>query len=255
MNLVTNAAESMTDGTGQIQLRTGVVQLDALPAKVLFADSMTPGQHVYFEVSDTGCGMNAETCERIFDPFFTTKFTGRGLGLAAVAGIVRAHRGGIEVESKPDVGTRFRVLLPASEGHVAQSTVEHPPVDGWRTSGMALVIDDDEGVRELAEDILRRTGMTVLTASDGHEGVKLFGIHADAIRLVLLDRTMPALSGSDTFAAIRALRSDAKVVLVSGYSEERATADLALQGLAGFLGKPFLPEALVARVREVLEGS
>jgi DNA-binding NtrC family response regulator len=133
--------------------------------------------------------------------------------------------------------------------------VEHPPVDGWRTSGMALVIDDDEGVRDLAEDILRRTGMTVLTASDGHEGVKLFGIHADAIRLVLLDRTMPALSGSDTFAAIRALRPDAKVVLVSGYSEERATADLTFQGLAGFLGKPFLPEALVARVREVLEGS
>ncbi|MFQ5417994.1 MAG: response regulator, partial [Myxococcota bacterium] len=123
-----------------------------------------------------------------------------------------------------------------------------------RTAGTVLVIDDDVGVRELARDLLRRAGMWVLTAADGHDGVKLFGEHADDIRVVLLDRTMPALSGADTFEAIRAIRSDAKIVLVSGYSEERVTAELAGLDMAGFLKKPFSPEMLLARVREVIEG-
>ncbi|MBW2291853.1 MAG: response regulator, partial [Deltaproteobacteria bacterium] len=120
-------------------------------------------------------------------------------------------------------------------------------------TGTVLVVDDDEGVRDLAEEILRRAGMTVLTAADGHEGVKLFERHSDEIRLVLLDRTMPSLSGADTFEAIRAIREDAKIVLVSGYSEERVTAELASRGLAGFLKKPFLPETLLSQVQEVLD--
>ncbi len=254
MNLITNAAESLGDGMGRIAVRTNVVNLAAPPPRALFAEAMASGPHVVFEVADTGCGMDAETCARIFDPFFTTKFTGRGLGLAAVAGIVRSHRGAIEVESEPGRGTRFRVLLPAVGGAVARPTREPAPVDSWRATGTALVIDDDEGVRELAEEVLRRSGMTVLTAADGREGVKLFGLYADSIRVVLLDRTMPALSGADTLEAIQALRADAKILVVSGYSEERVTAELAGRGIAGFLKKPFLPEALRARVREVLEG-
>jgi len=253
MNLITNAAESLSDGVGRISVRTGVVNLDAPPSGALFAETLATGQHVYFEVSDSGCGMEAEARARIFDPFFTTKFTGRGLGLAAVAGIVRGHRGAVEVESGPGRGTRFRVLLPAAAGPAAQPTRERAPIDDWRATGTVLVIDDDEGVRELSEDVLHRTGMTVLTAADGHEGVKLFGLHADSIRVVLLDRTMPALSGAETFEAIRALRADAKIVLVSGYLEERAAGELAGRGLAGFLKKPFSPETLLARVREVLE--
>jgi len=253
MNLITNAAESLSDGAGRITVRTGVVNVDKPPAGALFAETLATGQHVYFEVTDTGCGMETETRARIFDPFFTTKFTGRGLGLAAVAGIVRGHRGAIEVESDPDRGTRFRVLLPAVAGPAAQPTRERAPINAWRTTGTALVIDDDEGVRELAEDVLCRAGMTVLTAGGGHEGVKLFGLHADSIRVVLLDRTMPELSGADTFEAIRALRADAKIVLVSGYMEERAAGELAGRGLSGFIKKPFSPEALLARVREVIE--
>jgi PAS domain S-box-containing protein len=253
MNLITNAAESLSDGAGRITVRTGVMNVDAPPTGALFAETMTPGQHVYFEVTDTGCGMEAETCAQIFEPFFTTKFTGRGLGLAAVAGIVRGQRGAIEVDSDPGRGTRFRVLLPAAAGPVAQPAWERAPIGGWRATGTALVIDDDEAVRELAEDVLRRTGMRVLTASDGHEGVKLFGLHADSICVVLLDRTMPTLSGADTFEAIRALRPDAKIVLVSGYLEERVTDELAGRDVSGFLKKPFSPETLLARVREVVE--
>ena len=116
------------------------------------------------------------------------------------------------------------------------------------------MIDDDEAVRELNQEVLRRSGMTVLTAADGYEGVELFRTHADSIRVVLLDRSMPALSGSDTFDAIRALGQDVKIILVSGYSEGRMTEELTSRGLSGFLEKPFTPEALLARVREVLEG-
>jgi signal transduction histidine kinase/CheY-like chemotaxis protein len=253
VNLITNAAESLAEGAGRIEVRTGVVNADAPPPGALFAETMTSGPHVYFEVSDTGCGIDPETREQIFDPFFSTKFTGRGLGLAAVAGIVRGHRGGIEVESEPGRGTRFRVLLPAAPGPALRPREERAPKGGWRSTGNALVIDDDEAVRELAEEVLRRTGMQVLTASDGHEGVKLFGLHADRIRVVLLDRTMPALSGADTLEAIRELRADAKILLVSGYLEDRVTDELAGRGISGFLKKPFTPETLLALIREVVE--
>ena len=244
----------MKEGEGRIVVRTGVVDLLDPPAGALFAETMAPGQHVYFEVEDEGSGMDEETRKRIFDPFYTTKFAGRGLGLAAVAGIVRAHHGCIEVDSEPGRGTRFRVLLPAAAGTTSRPALEQKPIQGWRTTGAALVIDDDEAVRELNEEVLRRSGMTVLSASDGHEGVKLFASHAESIGVVLLDRSMPALSGVDTFDAIRALRPDVKIILVSGHSEERVTQELASRGLSGFLEKPFAPEELLACVREVLEG-
>ncbi len=255
LNLVTNASESLADGEGRVAVRTGAVHLEASPRGALFAETMQRGLHVYFEVSDAGSGMDRETAARIFDPFYTTKFTGRGLGLAAVAGIVRAHRGAIEVDSEPGRGTCFRVLLPAAPDSVEQETSPAQPTSGWRAAGLALVIDDDPEVRELAVATLQRAGMTALAAGDGHEGVKLFAEHRDSVRVVLLDRTMPALSGADTLEAIRALRADAKVVLISGYSEEHATAELADRGITGFVQKPFLPDTLIASVREAIEGA
>ena len=146
-----------------------------------------------------------------------------------------------------------RVLLPVAEkgSRVTDARAMDPPIHDWHTTGTALVIDDDDSVRELASDILRRAGMVVLMAADGHEGAKLFEQHAKAIRLVLLDRTMPTTSGANTFEQIRALEPNAKVILMSGYSEEQATADMAA-GLAGFLMKPFDPGTLLSRVREAL---
>ena len=257
MNLISNATEALPEGKGKLTIRTGVVSIDQRPTDTLFAEIMSLGRHVYFEVVDTGCGMDQKTLDRIFDPFFTTKFTGRGLGLAAVAGIVRGHRGGIKVSSELGLGTRFKVMFPAVERPSVQTKAASKPGHGFKLSGTALVIDDDEGVRELAEEVLQRSGMHVLTAADGHEGVKLFDSHQDEISVVLLDRTMPTLSGADTYEAIHAIRADAKIVLVSGYSEERVTAELAGRGLtehslAGFLRKPFLPDALLSLIQEVL---
>jgi PAS domain S-box-containing protein len=254
MNLLTNAAEAVGETGGHIVMRTGVFQ-DA-PSEEGFhrlGEPLPEGPAVYVEVEDNGCGMDAETLRRIFDPFFTTKFTGRGLGLAAALGIVRGHGGAIELESQAEVGTRFRVVIPASKAARAAPQPGTFDSESWRGSGTVLVIDDDEGVRSLAREALERAGLRVLSAGHGHVGVEVFERHADEIRLVILDRTMPTASGAQVFDAIRRIRRDTPVVLVSGYSEKRAAECLSGRDLAGFLQKPFRPEALLQTVRRAFE--
>jgi two-component system cell cycle sensor histidine kinase/response regulator CckA len=208
---------------------------------------------VFFDVIDTGCGMDPESQSKIFDPFFSTKFTGRGLGLAAVMGIVRGHQGGVEIDSEVGRGTRFRVFFPACSEQVAIAPAIATDAFDWRHHGTILVVDDDEGVRDLAASTLERTGMSVLRASDGREGVELFRKMADEIRLVLLDRTMPETSGEQAFHEMRQIRPEIPILLISGYSEERAAGQFGDQGLAGFLQKPFMPEVLITMVRDILD--
>jgi PAS domain S-box-containing protein len=252
MNLLTNAVEAVGEGEGRIAMATGTTQVDASSGlQTPFGEDLPEGAYVYLEVSDTGCGMDDETRSRIFDPFFTTKFTGRGLGLAAVLGIVRGHRGAIEIESEPGRGTRFRVLFPSARAQRAADAPESVNGREWRGSGMILVVDDDEGVRDLAEESLKRAGLSVLCASDGRTGVETFHQHQDEIRAVLLDRTMPDISGEEAFDEIRRIRPDARIVLVSGYSQERAVQGFSDRDLAGFLQKPFLPETLIEKIRAV----
>ena len=198
--------------------------------------------------------MTPEIRAKIFDPFFTTKFTGRGLGLAAVLGIVRGHKGALKCYSEPGKGTTFKLLFPVTERPVRALSPPTSPNALWRGSGTVLVIDDEVSVRAFAQDMLKKLGFTVLTAADGREGLELFREHQQQIRLVLMDMTMPHLDGVEAFREIRRVDAQAKVVLMSGYNEQSATSRFTGKGLAAFIQKPFSIEVMVSTIRKILAG-
>ncbi|WP_415908994.1 PAS domain-containing protein [Oleiharenicola sp. Vm1] len=253
MNLVINASEALEDRTGQITLNTGTVTVDAAYlATAQFTGELAPGPAVFLEVSDTGSGMTRETLARIFDPFFTTKFTGRGLGLAAVLGIVRGHKGAIKVYSEPGAGTTFRLFFPASR-EAAQPLarpVAEPPA--WRGSGCVLVIDDEEAVRQVSLGILRALGFEAEAAPDGEAGIARFRAEPARFHAVLLDLTMPRVDGEETFRQLRLLQPDVKVILMSGFNRVDAINRFVGKGLAGFVQKPFQVETLASELQRVL---
>jgi PAS domain S-box-containing protein len=254
MNLITNASDAIGADDGVITLRTGTREATREQLRSSYVDDELPaGRYAFIEVEDTGCGMDAATVGRIFDPFFSTKFTGRGLGLAATLGIVRGHRGTIKVRSKPGDGTTFTVLLPCSDGQTAPEESRSPRSDRLRNSGAVLVVDDDETVRAVARHMLERSGFTVLSARDGNEGVAMFGECRDRIALVLLDLTMPTLGGEEALRAMRAMRPDVRVVLMSGYGSHELAARFGSAGVAGFIQKPFRIEEMEACLTAALE--
>jgi len=235
MNLIINAAEAIGDA-GVITVRTELVHLDDAALRPMQRGSEAiPGPHLCLEVADTGAGMSAATVAKIFDPFFSTKFAGRGLGLATVLGVVRAHHGGLTVRSEPGRGTTFRVFLPCAE--VPARAAAPPPAEP--TSRTVLIVDDEEDVRAVTAHMLERLGCSVLVAADGREGVEVFRAHAPVIDAVLIDLTLPRLSGERACREMRTIRSDARVILMSGYSADEAPGHLAEAGAAGFLRKPF----------------
>jgi PAS domain S-box-containing protein len=253
MNLITNASEALGQKHGVILLSTGVVA--ATPeylAESYFADDLPEGRYVYLEVTDTGCGMDVETQEKIFDPFFTTKFTGRGLGLAVVLGIVRGHHGTVIIDSHPGHGTTFRVLFPAGSRTGQAKPFRHEESGEWQGSGTILVVDDEKDVRETTRDILDEFGFSVMLASEGEEGVAILQEHAEEIVAVLLDVTMPQMDGEEALTEILRLRPDMPVILFSGYAEEEVARKFTGRGVAGFIHKPFTPTALVEKIRQVL---
>jgi two-component system cell cycle sensor histidine kinase/response regulator CckA len=260
MNLVSNAAEALGRDGGTLVVRTGTIEADrGLLDSLVVVDDLPAGQYVFLEVRDTGAGMDEAVLARVFDPFFTTKFTGRGLGLAAVLGIVRGHRGGIRVESQPGFGTTVKVLLPSSHlkpaAAAAEAVAPAKEVEGedLEAEGTVLLVDDEEGVRSMAHRMLERLGFKVLTAVDGIEAVDAFRRHHDEIRLVLLDMTMPRMDGVEAFRALRAIRPDVKVILTSGYSEQMAAEQVGENGPAAFLQKPYRPADLVHKIDDVLD--
>jgi len=257
MNLITNASEAIGDDRGAIAVRTGVTQADrASLAETYLAEDLPGGSYVYLEVSDTGHGMDEDTQSKLFEPFFTTKFAGRGLGMAAVLGIVRGHKGAIRIESQLGKGTTFRLLFPCSEEAAEPEDAPEPGSagDGGPDGGTVLVVDDEEGVRDLAKRMLESAGLTVLIAGDGQDAVEVLREHMDEIAVVLLDMTMPEMSGEEAFEELRRLRPDLPVLLCSGYAEEDATSHFAGKGLAGFIHKPFELDQMIAKVRGALRG-
>jgi len=254
MNLIINASDAIGEKSGIITVATGTQKCDRAYLREAYLDEhLTPGNYVYLEVTDTGCGMDEETLKRIFDPFFTTKDTGRGLGLAAVLGIIRGHKGAIKVYSEPEKGTSFKVLLPSSDKSVKLETFPADDFAQLRGEGTILVVDDEETIRTLGRNTLERKGFRVLTAADGREAVEVYREHLEEIRLVLLDMTMPHLSGEEVFREMRYLNPGIKVVLSSGYNEQEATNRFVGKGLAGFLQKPYKPDGLLEIVFRVLD--
>jgi PAS domain S-box-containing protein len=255
MNLVINASEAIGEKSGFIGVTTGLTRADrAYLAGAYFARDLPEGDYVSLEISDNGGGMTPEVLERIFDPFFTTKFTGRGLGLAAVLGIVRGHKGALKVFSEEGWGTTFKILLPCAEGVAEEVARAAPGLADWRGSGLVLVVDDEETVRVTTARMLEASGFTTRLADNGRTGVEEFTSDPAAFTLVLLDLTMPHMDGDEAFRAIRAVRPDARVMLMSGFNEQEATARFTGQGLAGFLQKPFTLPALREKLQEIFRG-
>ena len=254
MNLVINASEAIGGGEGLIIVTTSTLRLTAADiADMRLAGDMQEGCYVSLEVSDNGCGMDAMTLGRIFDPFFTTKFLGRGLGLAAVLGIIRSHKGGMKVYSEPGKGTTFKLLLPCVEGPADKLESTANAAGTWKGSGTVLVVDDEETVRKATRRMLENLGFQVVDAADGIEGLLKFRELRLRLNLVLLDLTMPRMDGVETFREMRRERPDVKVLLMSGFSEQEAVSRFTGKGLAGFIQKPFKSADLSRKIQEVLE--
>jgi|GEM_PF-820024 len=255
MNLVLNASEALGDQDGEIVITTRLVR----PTAEDFAGgaSLVPpefGQDfVLFQVRDTGCGMTPETMAKIFDPFFTTKFAGRGLGLAAVQGIIRSHKGGLKVVSNPGKGSTFTLLFPVVNG-----PVEPGPTRGritapvWRREGTALVIDDEDHVRNVTAGLLHSCGFRTELARDGYEGVDIFRVRPHEFDVVMLDMTMPRLSGEETLQLLREVSPDVRVLFMSGYNRREVVDALAGSGVLSFIQKPFTLEALRDQLQAML---
>jgi len=255
MNLITNASDAIGDESGSITVTTGVKEFEQDSLTSLYSpDELPGGIYSLLTVSDTGVGMDDETLEKLFDPFYTTKETGRGLGLAAVLGIVRGHKGTIKVKSEPGKGTTFRVLLPFAEITREDIPGEIPPEEGaWTGSGTVLVVDDEEYVRDVATNILEDSGLTVILASDGAEGLEVFRKLGKEIDLVLLDMTMPEMGGKEVFAGIMEKANNTRIILSSGYTEQETCTEIMDEYPdVEFIQKPYRAESLVAIVKKMI---
>jgi PAS domain S-box-containing protein len=255
MNLVINAAEAIGNSGGLVNVATRARVVDDRYIRMHpEAADLPHGEYVVLEVHDTGCGMDETVKSKMFDPFFSTKFAGRGLGLAAVHGIVRGHNGAIFVCSEPGKGSTFTVLFPAT-GRKARRTQAVIPTEVAQGSGVVLVIDDEEVVREMAKNALERDGYTVLLAYSGLEAIDIIRRHAGNIDVAVLDLSMPGISGEETLPELRKIQPDVKVLVSSGYSEAETMARFCGQEVSGFVQKPYTAPVLVQKVKSAMRGA
>ncbi len=254
MNLLINASEALEERSGYITLSTSLVDCgEEELARSEIGDPPPPGLYIRLEVTDSGKGMDEETRRRIFEPFFSTKFTGRGLGLVSVLGIVRGHNGTLLVESNPGRGSTFRVLLPVCElAHTASGKKVSPPATNWRGKGRVLLAEDEEPVRSVTGQMLRDLGLEVLEASDGLEALELYRKNRAELDLVLLDLTMPGLDGGEVLREIRRIDPEARVVISSGYSEDDLVRRFDRLSPGGILQKPYSLEKLAGLLSRFL---
>ncbi|MGC2423545.1 MAG: response regulator [Nitrospirota bacterium] len=253
MNLIINASDAIGDRKGSIRVSTGKMYADRKYLDSLYKHGISEGEYVYVEVADTGCGMSPETRKRIFEPFFTTKFTGRGIGLSAVFGIVCAHGGTIALESEEGCGATFRILLPVPAKAVEVAAAKPISKDIWSGKGTILLADDEKDSLLMAKKVLEGAGYSVLTAVDGTEAIKIFGKNSDTISAVILDLIMPHVRGDEAAKEIRRIRGDVNILLLSGYHEIDLMEINNGPGKTAILEKPYKITKLLGAVHEMLK--
>jgi len=249
LNLVVSAMEAIGNGAGEITLTTAMKYMDG--SEDSEASSLL-GEYVYLEVKDSGRGMSEDTLSGIFDPFFTNNHPGRGLGMLTVQSIAREHQGALHAESTPGEGSAFRIFFPVAEKEpeIPDEGDEGTPIVGG--PGLILLVDDEPTIRSVLRQGLEKAGFRVIEAADGVDGFGAFVRHRSSIRMVLLDLTMPRMGGDEVFSEIQRMAPEVPVVLMSGYSQQEATAAMKEKGLAGFLSKPFSVREALAVVHRVL---
>ncbi|HLB25778.1 MAG TPA: ATP-binding protein, partial [Nitrospirota bacterium] len=253
MNLIINASDAIGDDKGTIKVSTGKIRADRKYLDSLHPTGLAEGEYLYIEVSDTGCGMSPETRRRIFEPFYTTKFTGRGLGLSAVFGIVSAHGGAIGLETEEGCGTTFRVLLPLPAEPVEVAAAKPVSEDIWSGKGTILVVDDEKDSLLMAKTVLEGAGYSVLTAEDGSEAIEIYRKNSGTISAVIMDLIMPRVRGDEAAKKIRKIRDDINIILLSGYHEIDLTELTRGPGKTSILGKPYRITKLLTEVQDILK--
>jgi PAS domain S-box-containing protein len=253
-NLCTNAREAIGGSRGAIRLAVKVVGAAEIPAAHRFPMDWQPQEKTYacLEVSDTGCGIASKDIEKLFDPFFSSKFTGRGLGLAVVLGMVKSHRGAVAVESKPGKGSVFRVYLAAVSDAVSVQTDKADEALEFKQGGTVMLVEDDDMLRKLTHNVLKGLGFEVIAVSDGAAAVEAFRKHPEEIRLVLCDLTMPRMDGWQTLDALRKLSPEVPIILTSGFAESEVMAGDHFTLPDAFLSKPYERKELIRAIAMVL---
>jgi CheY-like chemotaxis protein len=257
MNLIINASEAVGEAQGEIRVslaRTRVVAGES--CKDFHGKAIVPAEYVCLEVTDTGCGMDEATKWRIFEPFYTTKFTGRGLGMSVVLGIISSHDGALQLFSQLGQGSTFKVYLPVPAGNAAGDAKDkHHPSIQWQGSGTILLAEDNDQFRFIAVTLLEMFGFTVLEALNGKEALELYRNHAADITMVLTDMSMPVMDGYALIPALKQLNPKLPIIVSSGFGDEAVISRIDRDQIAGMISKPYTPDKLRDVLKSVVEGS
>ena len=257
MNLVINAAEAIGDAVGEIDIKLVKTELKAEHTEKDHLGLIIPaGCYICFEVTDNGCGMDEETSRKIFEPFYTTKFSGRGLGMSAVLGIIKAHNGALQLESQPGEGTTFKVYLPVQfSTSESEDTQQKAASAEWQGSGTILLAEDEEQIKSILTAMLQKLGFNVLDAADGKEALELYQQNSADITLIVTDMGMPVMNGYELFYKLKQLNPQLPIIISSGFGEDDIDSKIPREAIAGLINKPYNFDQLREVLRGVVEGA
>jgi len=253
MNLIINASEALENQPGRIEIHAREIDGATLDSATLRPRApLDPGPYVCIDIADSGAGIRPDFLDKIFDPFFSTKFTGRGLGLAAVLGILRGHHGALQVESAPGKGSSFRLFLPAGSEPVSRPASTAPTAHARTATGTIMLVDDEPGLRDTAAKLLQRLGYQCICAADGEQAIQLFGSRSHQIDAVILDLAMPRMDGAQTLELLRKIRTNIPVLISSGYAEDDVKSHFDAFPPDGYIQKPYTLDRLHAALDRLL---